>query len=99
MNKQEIFESILNILNEACKADIKAMNQLCESRVPCNEALADHPTIVVQENDGTSVVGLLGIINGICENLTGLKVASEYDDDSGELIGFIGYRQLTMDNK
>jgi len=91
MNKQEIFESILNILNEVYQADGKAMSQLCESRVPCNETLAEHPTVVVQDDDdGQITVGLIGIINGICEKLTGLKVAGEYNVNDN-LVSFVPY--------
>lgn len=93
MNKQEILESILNTLNEACQADKNAINQLCETRVPCNETLAEHPTVVVKEdNDGQTTIGLIGIINGICEKLTGLKVAGEYNAND-KLVGFVAYRQ------
>jgi hypothetical protein len=41
------------------------MLNLIDARVTCNEALADHPTIQVGQQDGSYQVGLLGILNGL----------------------------------
>lgn len=64
---------VVALLNEAVKLDPAAMHALVESRVPCNEALADHPTIQVSVYDertgeptpGQFKVGILGILNGL----------------------------------
>jgi hypothetical protein len=82
---------VLDTLNEAYEADAPAINDLIEHRVPCNERLADHPTIQVGGNP--TEVGMLGVINGIVERLTGKRVASKWCDDTGkkELKGFIVY--------
>lgn len=62
------------------------MQALVESRVPCNDALADHPTVQVGEGPGgRPVVGLLGILNGLVSD--GLLCAV-YDDESGKLLSF-----------
>jgi hypothetical protein len=59
-------EHALYYLNELIKLDPDAMHALVETRHPCNEALADHPTTQVIENsDGTTSVGLVGILNGL----------------------------------
>jgi len=53
-------------LNEAFEADPKAIAALVDARVPCNERMASHETIQVQENEDKSCsVGLLGILNGL----------------------------------
>lgn len=74
-------QPILDLLNEASVADIRAMEQLLNCRVPCNKTLANHPTIQVGGDDNDSpVVGSIGLINGITERLTGKRVAAVYDD-------------------
>lgn len=88
----DTFDQILNLLQQAVACDRNAMDELCGLRVPCNDALAEHPTIQVSGMQGEpTVVGTIGIVNGICELLTGKRVAANYDE-SGNLIGFIEYK-------
>ena len=83
----------VKVLNEAIESDPIAMNQLINSRVMCNAALADHPSIQVgKDTRYTEVwwVGLLGIINGIFgvdENGWGF-IEAEVRDDNGMVIRF-----------
>jgi len=64
---------VVALLNEAVKLDPVAMHALVEARVPCNKALADHPTIQVSAYDELTgeptpnwfKVGILGILNGL----------------------------------
>ena len=59
-------EFICELLNSLLKIDHDAIEQLVETRVPCNEALANHPNVpVLLLDDGQTKVGLLGILNGI----------------------------------
>lgn len=59
-------DDAITYLNELVKLDPKAMNALVETRHPCNQALADHPTAqVATSNGGLASVGLLGILNGL----------------------------------
>lgn len=52
-------------LNELIEIDKPAIAALIANRVPCNEQLANHPTVqVVCQNDGYWV-GFLGILNGL----------------------------------
>jgi hypothetical protein len=88
MEADQVYKTFLDTLNEAIKADRDAVDMLCEHRVECNDELADHPTIQVCGNP--TVVGMIGIINGICERLTGKRVAADYDE-SGNLLGFVEY--------
>ena len=62
-----IVDEVIALLNEAVALDRKAMENLLNARVECNEALADHPTIQVSNYfvPGKYVVGILGILNGI----------------------------------
>lgn len=83
----------LKVLNEAVAADGPAITALLSARVPCNEALAAHPTIQVREivNESRFEVGALGLINGLIEAATlGGRIAAQYDDDD-KLIGFVEY--------
>ena len=52
-------------LNELVRLDRPAMHALVESRVPCQEALADHPTVQVVSDGEDAVVGFLGVLNGL----------------------------------
>ncbi len=97
--KEGVFEVFVRILNEAFELDPAAVHALLCNRVPCNERLADHPTIQVSENpvlsDGSCHVGMLGILNGVCEALTGRRIAARWNmdmkDDSASFTGFAEY--------
>lgn len=87
------FDDFLIVLNEAVTLDRNAVDMLCEHRVECNDALADHPTIQVAGLPGQIAhVGMIGIINGICERITGRRVAADYDTD-GNLLKFVPYEE------
>lgn len=60
-------DEVVTLINEAITLDPRAMYNLAESRVECNDALAAHPTIqVTREKKGEpAVVGLIGIIEGL----------------------------------
>lgn len=57
----------IRLLNEALKLDPQAVTALIEHRVPCNDQLADHPSIQCGHppDQPTARVGLLGLLNGI----------------------------------
>lgn len=57
---------IIQLLNHAIKLDPVAIRQIFLARFPCNDAMALHPSIQVTTEDGTTTVGLLGLLNGIC---------------------------------
>jgi hypothetical protein len=68
---------VVDVLNRAIAEDRDAVNRLMQTRVPCNKALADDPTIQVLADvvDGKHVykVGLLGVLNGLfgCDPVSG----------------------------
>ena len=79
----------VRLLNEVLALDPDAMNQLISSRVPCNESLADHPTIQVH-GDPVSV-GLLGFLNGLFGTLdNGFGPIMAFYDENDRLRKF-GY--------
>jgi len=51
-------------LNQINELDPTVLPLLIGHRVPCNQALADHPTVQVGKNGKGYEVGLLGILNG-----------------------------------
>lgn len=59
-----------------------AVQALIDNRVPCNEGILNHPTVLVS---GEGEVGILGILNGM---LNDRLVAAVYEDD-GRLVKFI----------
>jgi hypothetical protein len=94
MTDSELADLVIARLNEIHSHDPEALKALISSRVPCNEALANHPSVQVGIHDGVTKVGLLGIINGIVGTIPeGEKagwgyVAAVFDDDEKTLTGF-----------
>jgi len=62
--------ALIDFLNQLLKVDRDAIEELLETRVSCNQQLANHPTVQVlaELHDGVwqNHVGLLGILNGFC---------------------------------
>ena len=65
MNESVTIDGAVKLLNEMLAADVGATAALIANRVPCNKALADHPTIQVHRQHDVTFVGLLGVINGL----------------------------------
>lgn len=57
--------SVVEFLNELLKVDRCAVAALLANRVPCNQAMADHPTVQVAAQHGGYHVGMFGILNGL----------------------------------
>jgi len=88
ITKHEIVNGIVDLLNEALKADPETIHKLIDNRVKCNPTLANHEDIQVNM---FSEVGILGIINGICWRVAGEKICIIVDDNSGKVISFTRY--------
>jgi hypothetical protein len=88
-----MISKVIDSLNAALKADPAAIQALVANRVPCNRALADHPTVQVGEPaPDIFMVGALGLINGVVEPLTGDRVAVALSDDGdGRIVAFVKY--------
>lgn len=67
-------DDLIAFLNSLVSIDEYAIAELLCVRVPCNEAMADHPTVQVAGagpgttfvRPGTFRLGLLGLLNGYC---------------------------------
>ncbi len=97
--RQAAFEAVVRVLNEAFAADPYAMHSLVVNQVPCNQTLADHPTVQVSDTPlpyKARVVGMLGVVNGVVTALTGEIVATEWTEPDpttkkSKMIGFCRY--------
>jgi len=58
-------DDAIRYLNELIEIDRPAMAALIANRVPCNQAMADHPTVQVRAQHGGFTVGMVGILNGM----------------------------------
>jgi len=66
MTKESItIDDVVAYLNKLVALDKPAMAALIANRVPCNQQMADHPTVQVRAMHGGFSVGLIGIINGM----------------------------------
>lgn len=72
-------DDVIRVLNEMVEADRAAAAALIANRVPCNEKLANHPSIQVSAQHGGFHVGLLGVLNGLF---------GTYEDGMGPIAAF-----------
>jgi hypothetical protein len=59
-------DDLIAFLNELPEIEGDAVADLVVARVPCNQGLADHPTVQVGASACGHEVGFLGILNGYC---------------------------------
>lgn len=93
----------VRVLNRAWAADQAAIHALVCNHVPCNQALADDPTIVVDPNHfmpGRATLGAIGLLNGVLAEagmpLVALKWSDERDAEGrATLLGFCEYQPPT----
>lgn len=90
---EKAIDRVLSVLNTALKMDYEAICSLVELRVPCNEELANHPTIQVSADGKQTKVGLVGVLNGVIEPLTGERIAYEFDD-TNKILRFVAYQPV-----
>lgn len=97
-----LIEATVKLLNEALRADPDAIRAVFNHRAPCNDTLADHPTIPIKSNpDGTDPeVSPLGLINGILAKFCGQKICAAYDlGDDAEILHFLPYNPDPEDSE
>lgn len=82
LDTQVNINRIINILNEITLLSPQSIKDLCSYRVQCNQAIIDHPDIIVNE----SGLGILGILNGVLGHEYPYRIAMMTQDD--ELLGF-----------
>lgn len=82
-------DDIIDALNDILSADPEAIQKLVETYIPCNDKLADHPTVQVQADEKGCKVGLLGVLNGVLgADDNGLGYICACFDESGKLTEF-----------
>ena len=76
------------VLNRARKADPEAVDRLIFFRTPCNQELANDPSIVVGDTaDGKNTdVSMVGILNGILTELGQPLIYDETHVDEPEKV-------------
>jgi len=80
---------VVEFLNQLLEADRPAVAALIANRVPCNQVLADHPTVQVGVVHGGFSVGMLGIINGLFGTYPdGFGCIAAWYDENKDLVGF-----------
>lgn len=100
-DKPVSLDEALAVLNRIHAADPRVMPLLLGTRVMCNEALADDPTVqvgcvrrTVDVVPGVWEVGFLGILNGIFGvDETGWGYIAAKFSDAGDLIEFVRREQ------
>ncbi len=91
INRSALSVELVDLLNSMMDADATATHSLLINRVPCNDAMVDHPTVVCSEmGEGSQryVVGLLGVLNGLLPE--SCRIAYELDGEAdGRLLRFV----------
>ena len=66
-DQREAAGEVVAFLNDLLALDREAVEALVRHRVPCNQALTEHPTVQVGPiaENGQNHVGLLGLLNGL----------------------------------
>jgi hypothetical protein len=94
---RELAQRVCNFLNELLEIDRPALASLIANRVPCNEALANHPMVQVGAQHGGYHVGMLGVLNGLCgvrENNYGF-IEAIFDGEEGKFQDLIRFEVHT----
>jgi hypothetical protein len=80
LTKQQTIEltqqAIVKLLNEVNSIDPKAMAALIAHKVPCNENLANHPSVITTKEQ---TIGLLGFVNGLFSEENRICAIMSYD--------------------
>jgi hypothetical protein len=94
-------QAILNCLNSAQQADAGALHCLMAMRVPTNEALLDHPDIIVRKEEVAPYfsLGPMGVINGILTAAGLPRISIQFfaspteksADGKNPLVRFVGF--------
>lgn len=74
-------QKVVSFLNELLEIDTLAVEHLIEHRVPCNEGMAEHPSVQVIGDGPLYRVGLLDLLNGLFSTDEKGPIAAVYDDD------------------
>lgn len=78
-------EMVIKVLNEMLALDREATQNLFFHRVKVNEALANHPTVQVRQNN---TAGMIGVINGFLAEGGEPLICVDSDDVTDEIVEF-----------
>jgi hypothetical protein len=99
----EAESAAVRVMNRAFEADRGAVHALMCNRVPCNQALADDPTVVCDDSSvgGGFTVGMLGFLNGLLGEMGLPLVAAKWSDNTDPegrrtLLGFQEYQPPSL---
>lgn len=84
-------QEVCDLLNELLKLDYDCVRKLLSYREVCNELVANHPTVQVQQHSGDEfpTVGIVGILNGLFGTTEEGMGALCYEiEDDGTILGF-----------
>ena len=82
----ELAHNIVRALNNYLMIDQDAITALFSVHVRCNAGLAEHPSVQVWSSEQGHMLGILGVLNGMCgtfEDGTG-AIASVHPFHEGE---------------
>jgi hypothetical protein len=63
--QSDFIRNTIACLNELVCADPEAISSLFSTRIQCNDILANHPTLLTEEDKDGTYVTMLGLINGL----------------------------------
>lgn len=83
-------QNVCDLLNEILLKDYDCAHALVSSRVQCNQAIADHASIQVQQykDDVFPKVGVLGFLNGLFGIRDDGMGAICMEIDNGKILSF-----------
>ncbi len=90
-------DKVIECLNDAWRRDPLAMRTFLINTIPCNQALADHPTVIVDQYEDGYVVRTMGLLNGCLEAAGIGRVAASFSSEADsegkrKFLGFTWYR-------
>jgi len=94
MEIKDIREKAIDLLNECLKTDKISISNLINERISVSKALADHPTIQVQDMGGNYILGMLGILNGILSKNNEFIVAVYESNQNSTIINKFEIRKI-----
>lgn len=94
ISRKEVYQEMVDILNELLEIDANAMNALLQFALPVNKGIVEHPSVMCHgrtEDTDQVVLRVIGIFNGITQP-HGYAITADYEDTeegtAGDLIGF-----------
>ncbi len=80
--------SIVDQLNKLLAIDPGLVTRLVTNRNPCTKEYADDPDFVCIEENGQTVAGLVGVLNGLLALGDGRAIAIEWDESQSKIVKF-----------